>query len=85
VTFSSRLSRLFYKMPRFFPTLPSSFYMLPKLVPSKMLKFFLRLLKLFQDVLFPRHLRVPRVYPRLLKIFHKLHGFFSMLVAHAFS
>ncbi len=79
MTFSSKLSRLFYKMLRFFPTLPSSFYKLPKLVPSKMLKLFLRLLKLFRDVFFPRHLKVPRVYPRLLRIFHKLHGFFSML------
>jgi hypothetical protein len=72
-------------MLRLFLRLPSFFYKLPKLAPNRMLKFFLRPLKLFEHVIFLRHPRVPKVYPRLLRIFHKLHGFFDTLVAYAFS
>jgi hypothetical protein len=72
-------------MPRFFPRLHSSFYKLSKLAPSSMLKLFPRLFKLFRHVFFPQQPKVPRVYPKIRRILHELHGFFGTLVAHAFS
>ncbi len=85
MVFSSKLFRLFYRMPRLFLRLLSSFYKLPKLAPSSMLKLFPRLFKFFQHVFFPQHPKVPRVYPKIRRILRKLHGFFGTLVAHAFS
>jgi hypothetical protein len=50
-----------------------------------MLKLFPRLFKLFRHVFFPQQPKVPRVYPKIRRILHELHGFFGTLVAHAFS
>jgi hypothetical protein len=72
-------------MLRFFVRLFNSFYKLP-ILPPRVLKIFLGYLNVFLAYMcsFLGH-RVLRLNCKPLRLIHKLHGFFDVLVAHTFS